>query len=712
MATFNLTKGWIRMSKKELDDLRQRIHKQYISDGGSHRMEDFNTHLPNYDELVSIVARKLNSFQEKYGNQILIDNNSLPNVAPGKTFLKHFFHTKRNDKEAQFQRININLCYLYAFGSIREDLILKSKDQFITSINDKSISKETDNRPEFIISFTYNNLNEARKIETFLLENFNLKVTNDIRNSPLFKHGPLKEVFTSLNENQYVIKLLSRDYLQNEECIEGLINFTQNNYDLYRKKAINVLLPDIYDGEYNIFSTLGKIALSVHWKLHIEKLEKAFSHIIEGNTETTQNEDKMLREISGKIERLKTIKKDIFDMLQKLTNMKSTLRYDIFFEKIKSDQELIHLLPQKSIVATSGIEKIYQAIQVPSNNDPLKPEFPPKPFYKPCFPASKTFKIEVPGFTNVWLKDESTNPTGTHKDRFAWEVVIKYKALLESSRYKQLDSLPQISMISSGGAASAIQNLFNLFNIPISLKVLIDNTTDEEIKESLKKIGCTTYETDLSDFLLQPEDIKRLTENWNGIDITYRETLDPNLDNYYDWMSYEIINEEPDYCFIPFGTGDLFINILNIVKKEYFNSFLHNSDPRYSGSIESLKKCNFLGATTSNKKTVLDKLYSSFLPTYNEYIKFINELISYSCVGDKTSIKHLEESFVKQAIQLAKDQNITFEPSGIAGIALLLQTKREIPRDAKILIVNTGRTKSAEELLEITNSKRLIASNT
>ncbi len=706
MATFNLKKGWIKMTKKELDDLRQRVHKQYITDGGSHKMEDFNTHLPNYEELVSIIARKLNNFQTKQGNQILIDNNSLPNVAPGKTFLKHFFHTKKDDKEAQFQRININLCYLYAFESTREELLLKSKEQFVKPVYEKTNGDEEGKKPEFIISFTYNNLNEARKIETFLHENFNLKTTNDIRNSPLFQHGSLKEIFTSLNDNQYVIKILSRDYLQNEECIEGLINLTQNNFELYRKKAINILLPDIYNGEYNIFSTLGKIALSVHWKLHIEKLEKAFSHIIEGNQETTQSEDRMLKEISDKVDRLKMIKKDIFDMLQKLTNMKSTLRYDIFFEKINSDQDLIHLLPRKSIVVASGIEKLYQSIQVPSNNNPREPEFPPKPFFTPAFPASRTFQIEVPGFTNVWLKDESTNPTGTHKDRFAWEVVIKYKALLESSKYKQLDSLPQISMISSGGAASAIQNLFNLFKIPVSLKVLVDYTTDEEIKKSLRKIGCTIYETDLSDYLLQPEDIKRLTENWNGIDITYRETLDPNLDNYYDWMSYEIVNQEPDYCFVPFGTGDLFINILNIVKKEYFNSFLHNSDPRFSGSVERLKNCNFFGATTSNKDTILDKLYSSFLPTYNDYIKFINELISYSCVGSKTSIKHLEESFVKQAIDLANNQKLTFEPSGIAGLALLLQIKREIPRDAKILIVNTGKTKTAEELLKTAGLKQ------
>jgi cysteine synthase len=510
-------------------------------------------------------------------------------------------------------------------------------------------------------------------------------------------------MFSSLAENQYVINLLSRDYLQNEECVEGLINFTRNNFALYRRKAINVLLPDVYDGEFNIFSTLGKIAFSLHWKLHIEKLEKAFSQIIEENQGQQLNEDITLNEISHQVDHLRTINKDIIDMLQKLTNMKSTLRYDIFSEKIRSEQDIYHLIPKYKAETCSEIEKIYQAIQVPSKNDPLKPEFPPKPFYTPCFPASKTFKIQIEGFNNVWMKDESTNPTGTHKDRFAWEVVIKYKALMESSRYRQIDKLPEISMISSGGAATAVQNLFNLFNIPISIKVLLDKKTNLSIKESLVELGCTIYETDLSEKLLKPEDIKMITENWDGIDITYRETLDPNLDNYYDWMSYEIINQEPDCCFIPFGTGDLFINILNIVKKEYFNSFLHNPDPRFTGSVDKLKRCNYIGATTQKKDSILDKLYSSYLPTYSEYLKYINELISYSCVGSKTSIKNIEEKFVQEAIEIGNQQNLCFEPSGLAGLAMFLQLKGNIPNNLKILIVNTGKTKSANELLEYSN---------
>jgi len=698
MEHVNITNGWIKVSKKEMDDLRFKTHEQYKKDGGCHRFEDFNTHLPNYEELIDIIEKKLSLFQEKEDKKILIDGNWLPNIAPGKTFLKHFFHTKKNESEAQFQRININLCYLYAYGKTREDILFKSKETSDHS-EEVKMGEHAELKPEFILSYTFNNINEARKIETFLQDNFGITVKSDIRNSPLFQFGPLHDLFNSLTDNQYIIKLLSRDYFQNEECVEELIYFTRNEFALYRKKAINVILPDIYDGEYNIFSTLGKIALSLHWKLHIEKLDKAFSNIIEVNQDSSFIGDNRLQDISDKVDRLKIIKKDMFDLLQKLTNMKTTVRYDTLFDKIKNDKDLIHLLPKANIEIGSSIERIYQAIQVPSNNNPLRPEFPPKPFFTPCFPASKTYKIDIPGYSNVWLKDESTNPTGTHKDRFAWEVIIKYKALLESSRQRNYDRLPQISIISSGGAATAVQNLFNLFNIPMSLKVLLDEKTDNSIKESLQKIGCTIYETNLSDSLLKPEEIKRITENWDGIDITYRETLDPNLDNYYDWLSYEIINEDPEFCFIPFGTGDLFINVLNIVKKEYFNSFLHNPDPRYSGSIEKLKNCHFLGSTTKNKSSLLDKLYSSFLPTFDEYLKFIKELISYSCIGEKTSIKQVQETFVMEAIQIANEQNLTFEPSGIAGMALLLQLKGYIPADSKILIVNTGKTKSSEELM-------------
>jgi len=66
-------------------------------------------------------------------------------------------------------------------------------------------------------------------------------------------------------------------------------------------------------------------------------------------------------------------------------------------------------------------KKILNSIRVPSENDPNRPEFPGD---NPKFPATPTYKIKVPGFSDVWLKDESHNPTGTHKDRMAWILIF------------------------------------------------------------------------------------------------------------------------------------------------------------------------------------------------------------------------------------------------------------------------------------------------
>jgi hypothetical protein len=70
-------------------------------------------------------------------------------------------------------------------------------------------------------------------------------------------------------------------------------------------------------------------------------------------------------------------------------------------------------------------------------------------------------------------------------------------------------------------------------------------------------------------------------------------------------MSYEIINSSPDYCFVPFGTGNLYENTLNINKKEVSSE---NHDPRFSGDVDILRGCNFIGATTSNPNSKADKI--------------------------------------------------------------------------------------------------------
>jgi len=331
-------------------------------------------------------------------------------------------------------------------------------------------------------------------------------------------------------------------------------------------------------------------------------------------------------------------------------------------------------------------EKILKSIVVRSENDPQNPEFPPE---NPKFPATPTFKIEVPGFSNVWLKDESLNPTGTHKDRMAWEMIVTYRDFLLAKKQGQIKRpLPQLSLISSGSAAIAIQKRLREYELP-NLKVLIEANIDSIFLDYMKKLGCEIFETNLSKKPFNWEEILTLTHNETGFDITSAEALDPTT-RFYDWMSYEIINNSPDYCFIPFGTGNLYENILNINKKEVSTQ---NHDPRFNGNVNVLRNCNFLGATTHNPKSKADKLYSPHLP----FVHFDEQWVRFyryaGFCGPNSNVNLIKEDFLDKAMEIAESQGINSEYSGIAGLALMLQMKDKLQKNKKMLIVNTGKTK-------------------
>ena len=331
-------------------------------------------------------------------------------------------------------------------------------------------------------------------------------------------------------------------------------------------------------------------------------------------------------------------------------------------------------------------EKILKSIFVASENDPKKPEFPAD---NPKFPATPTYKIKVPGFTNVWLKDESYNPTGTHKDRMAWEIIVTYRDFLLAKKTGQIKGeLPQMSVISSGSAAVAIQTQLKKYNLP-NLKVLVDANLDQRIIKLLKTLGCEIYETDLGKKPFHWREILTLTHNPNGFDITSSEALDPTT-RFYDWLSYEILNNSPEYCFIPFGTGNLYENILNINKKEVSTQ---NHDPRFKGKIETLRRCNFFGATSNNPKTKADKLYSPHLPFVHYDEQWIRFYRYAGYCGTESNVHLIKEAYLEEAMKIAQSQGINCEYSGIAGLALMLQMKNKLPRNKKMLIVSTGRTK-------------------
>ena len=305
----------------------------------------------------------------------------------------------------------------------------------------------------------------------------------------------------------------------------------------------------------------------------------------------------------------------------------------------------------------------------------------------PSFPVTSTKKVSVDYFTNVWVKDESTQETGTHKDRMAWEIVMVYRDILKLKE-RGLDDLPlpQFSIISAGSAALAIQTQLREYGLP-NLKILVDNTTNSIILDYLENLGCQIYKTDLGQKVLMSTDILMLTDNLEGFDITSNKALDPNI-IFYDWLAYEVLNENPDYVFVPYGTGHLYENILNISKNIIQG---RNIDSVYSGNKNILSRCHFIGATTDDAETLAVKLYAPFRPFSTSSLDWIKLFIRRGFCGKNSKISEVSEEFIKKGNELMTKLGINAEYSASAGLGLLYQLKEKIPKDSKILIINQGK---------------------
>ena len=309
----------------------------------------------------------------------------------------------------------------------------------------------------------------------------------------------------------------------------------------------------------------------------------------------------------------------------------------------------------------------------------------------PTFPVTRAYPLSVPHFTNVILKDESTNPTGTHKDRMAWEIVMVYLDILRAKESGLYDKpLPHMSIISAGSAALAIQSQFRKFGLP-NLKILVDESTDQSVVRYLRNIGCEVFQRKLGESPLSPEQILAETDNADGFDVTSNKGFDPNV-RFYDWLGYEILNENADHVFMPFGTGQLYENVLNIARLVSSGA----ADHVFVGDPDAVRRCNFFGATTNDPDTKAVKLYAPFRPFTSVSNQLVKLLAMRGLCGKDSSILEVSEENIEYAKSLLDNARVPAEYSAAAGLGLLYQLKDAIPRDARILVVSTGKTKMGE----------------
>lgn len=653
-------KGRYQLSAEELINLQNLIQNRYINNSGETSWKP-NTYINTYDCICEDIEKVLgirNIIKSEYLRQIFIPRR-----------------VKYNKDNYQFSKLLIDAIYVYATKKLRND--------YINSVSLKIFCEQGD------VEKLNNLFNNSSNIDVEVKEIMGyINVIDEMKN----------------NQRNCLALFITLNLLENEYTLNQCIDISKL---LIKEKTLLdfffLIDKDCSCNKFDIYKTESRVSIGINLDSKINKLKKAINNKL-GNKN-------ILYESIRSIELIKT---QIWDFLGLIRDKYRNHSFVLPTHGKDFQDKLLLKYTNGNILNLKTLNKIIYT-ELPNNSEDNSyrniPIFPPKPYFQPKFPATNLIKIQVKDFRNVLIKNEYENPTGTHKDRMSWEIVLKYDDLYNRKErsFKPKYNGPSISLISSGSAAFSLQYFFKLYDIP-PLKVLVDKDTPKNIIDNLSLIDCEIFTFDLSKKLLSSDDIKNITKNKDGYDVTYREPMDANSKLYYDYLSFEILRESPEYCFIPFGTGDLLLNILKIQETQCLISKTskYQFDHRFLGNLEVLKKCNFLAATTEDKNSKLDKLYSYYHPSKKLYVKEIKNLIKDGYIGKQSSLINVSEEYVNESIKIAKKNGILemTEPSGIAGLALLLQIEKQIKnKDSKIIIINTGTTKYSDCLAFLAENK-------
>lgn len=500
-----------------------------------------------------------------------------------------------------------------------------------------------------------------------------------------------------LKSHDAVVQIVSGRCLTSLECMHELVALIKDDHYRvqYRECTVPLIAPGA-DGEPDISDTKGQLEVLDIWIDEANKLEEELSPRSHVGTPLNDLRDELAatREVAEHVLRfMRTITDHIYttqwegDVSLVVPRILGHLK-QIHPRSANGERPDPERTPPVQPEWRENLHRLHDGITVASEDDPNRPEFPP---FSPRFPATPVEEIAVPQLgRTILVKDESRNVTGSHKDRMAWEIVVHYKKIIEdllepsSSR----PTIPTASIISNGSAAYAIQVMMRCYGLP-DLKVLVDQRTDKAIVQKLRRAGCSVFIHDLSEKELKPEDVLELTENADGLDFTSRDLVDPNRRTYYDWLAYEILNCGAKHIFIPVGTGDLFVNVLTVLRDERMGI---SRDRRLDGGARRIEGLELYGATSSDWRTDMDKLWAKYRPTLDEARRVVAEVQGDGYCGPRSRIYDVDEEFIKGALETARGGGLRCDESGIAGLSLLLQLSEEmeIPDDEKILVVNTG----------------------
>lgn len=264
----------------------------------------------------------------------------------------------------------------------------------------------------------------------------------------------------------------------------------------------------------------------------------------------------------------------------------------------------------------------------------------------------------------------------------------------------------RMSILTSGNLGHSLCNVFEELDLPPP-KLLVDKNFSKNRLEFLMRQRCDIYCADLSKKILDNEDIRILTENLGGIDMTshfYHNSGDGKRRIYGSILeeSLQQIDKAPTSVYVPYGSGMLWESI-----EEYIDFSLYIK----SGTFKNVKKSDIQsiilrGAEPQRQDSMADKLTKPANP-FEKYhhrdddfmrSKDVGVYSNGSLDGYNKGIYTVDEDYIIKAYNMLTRNGIKTSYSGAAGLSLYLQDvdkglidKELIKKDIfKALIVNTG----------------------
>lgn len=249
----------------------------------------------------------------------------------------------------------------------------------------------------------------------------------------------------------------------------------------------------------------------------------------------------------------------------------------------------------------------------------------------------------------VLIKDESANPTGTHKDRKS--VFVIEKAIQ--------DGVDTLVIITSGNAGYSLATIAQ--DTRLRIVTIVSNTISPSILEKLHQTKAEVISVDLTRSFTSP-DIIALARRSASEKI--RDVTNAGHAAYKNLYA-EIDAKKPDLIITPLGSGELYLGL-------------------HEGMMESNSTTTLLGVHPKANESMADKLCTRFRPLQGNILAEQMRGASHGTLRGRADIT---EADIQWCIQNAPD-GLNAEPSALVPLQMIKRLDRA---DQKIIMISTGK---------------------